>query len=901
MLYDKYMDQRPLLITSEEIEKLPILIVDKKGTMGNALLKILRDQFLVVIVTAHDIERHDNVIHIPYRRKIPMIPDNAYSHIFIFYNGETEILDMMQAFENKAEAVKSRFLFITSLLYSNKEVFKKLKKARLPLLQTIVYGETFDNAITEANEVNFFIHQVRTYGRIEVPKEGLGILYPVLLDDVLSSLVTLAFALEKPKEIIYLFPHHIYNEITVARIIQKIDPLVKVDFSKKKSPIRSFYIPPDGLYFFRDYTIEDRLRKINLEHSDKHPKLAQKRIKLKLPVPERRENRMKLLGVVLIAFFVAPILLTMLSGVAGFGFLALSVKEIQQGNISQSLSLSQFAQNSFTVSQALDQSLLIPEWISPQKTTQFTQLLYTGKTIAITESSLVQALVTMRNVYEGKSQDPKDDFLQSLATVKSALLSMQNLEAENQLPVSVLAKIHSMDQAINLVEETIDTWPEILGFNGKRTYLILFQNNMELRPGGGFIGSYGILPINNGQIGKLSINDVYTADGHLTQSIQPPYGLQRYLGVSHWFLRDSNFDPDFTKDSQQAAKFLQLETGQSVNGVIGIDTTFLKNIISVVGPVTLPDYHVTVTPDNFYMLTETNSEKNFFPGSQQKKDFLSSLTDALMSKLSDEKQIPYEKFIQMIITSLNEKDLLLTFSDSGVQNVYTVNDLSSSLWDGRSYDPDTLFDYIGVVDANIGTNKANYYVKRSMSQTTGIDDTGAMRTTIQVSYDNTSIPTSPFGGDYRDYVRFIIPGNATLSSVAINNQQVQTASAVTDPTLFTDPNFTPPPGLEIEQTYEEGENVIGFFFIVPANTTKTVSITYTTPGSLNTSSVAFGYNLMLFKEPGTGDDPYTITLSYPNDFTFLTGDKNLTNVGGKLIYEGQLSQDMNMTASFTKK
>lgn len=116
MLYDKYMDQRPLLITSEEIEKLPILIVDKKGTMGNALSKILRDQFLVVIVTAHDIERHDNVIHIPYHRKIPMIPDNAYSHIFIFYNGETEILDMMQAFENKAEAVKSRFLYnITSL------------------------------------------------------------------------------------------------------------------------------------------------------------------------------------------------------------------------------------------------------------------------------------------------------------------------------------------------------------------------------------------------------------------------------------------------------------------------------------------------------------------------------------------------------------------------------------------------------------------------------------------------------------------------------------------------------------------------------------------------------------------------------------------------------------------
>jgi len=902
MLYDKDMEQkRPVLITSEEITKLPILIVDKKGFIGSALAKILRDQFLVVIVTAHELEKNENVVHIPYRRKIPTIPDNAYSHIFVIYNGESEVLEMISAFEEKAEAVKARLLFITSLLYSSKTLLTTLHRQEYRLLQSVIYGETFDNAIVDANEVNYFIHQARSYGRIEVPKEGLGILYPIFLDDVLTSIVSLAFAIEKPKEVIYLFPHHVLNEITIARIIQKIDPLIKVDFTKKKSPVRQYYIPPDGLYFFRDYNLEDRLRKIDLARTAHKPQLSQKKIHLKLSEPQSGQNRMRFLVVILIAVFIAPIILALFCALIGGGFLAFSVKQVEGGHLTAAQSSAVVAQSSFATAQTLVPSLLLGQWILPIQTNQFDEIMQNGETIAMTEVSFVQAIQMMKNIYAGKSTDPKGDFLQSISTMKNTLVTLQKLEAENNLPSAILEKIHNMDDTINLVEETIDTWPDILGFDGSRTYLVLFQNNMELRPGGGFIGSYGILPINNGKIGKLQVNDVYSADGQLTQAVQPPYGLQRYLGVSHWFLRDSNFDPDFTRDAAQAAQFLQLETHQKVNGVIAIDTTFLKNLISVVGPVTLPDYNVTVTPDNFYLLTETNAEKNFFPGSTQKKDFLTSLTNALMEKFAAEKQIPYEKFAQMIVSSIQQKDLLMTFSNPGVQNVYTVNDLSSSLWDGRTYEQNTLYDFFGVIDANVGTNKANYYVKRSISQSTSIDDAGGQQTTATVTYDNTSTKTSPFGGDYRDYVRFLVPANAVLDSVSINNKQVQTSPAVTDPAIFTASGFTPPPGLEVDQEQEQQESTIGFFFIVPAGATETVSIAYTTPGTLDAGAVAFTYSLRLFKEPGTGNDPYQLYLSYPDDFTLLTSDKALNNVGGKLIYSAPFTTDKILSASFTKK
>src|SRR5258708_25081159 len=162
-MYDKSMEQRPLLITSEEISKQPVLIVDKDGFLGSALTRILRDQFLVVVITARNVEHHDNVVHVPYRRKIPLIPDNAYSHIFVIYNGETELLDMLSSFEKKAEVVKARVLFITSLHYSTPKLFNKLARPQHRMLQTVLFGETFENRITEANVINFFIHRTRVY------------------------------------------------------------------------------------------------------------------------------------------------------------------------------------------------------------------------------------------------------------------------------------------------------------------------------------------------------------------------------------------------------------------------------------------------------------------------------------------------------------------------------------------------------------------------------------------------------------------------------------------------------------------------------------------------------------------------------------------------------------------
>lgn len=895
------MQQRPLLVTSEETHKLPILILDKKGTVGKALAKKLREQELVVLVTTGTVESHENVIHLPYHRRVPKIPDNAYSRIFVIYNGETEHMDMLSGFAEKARESKGKVIFITPLLYSSLKLFKYLAHPYFQDIQVIVYGEIFGTESNETNETSFFIQQAREYGRIEIPNAGLGQLYPIHFDDVISSIVAVSFGSSPQQRILYAFPHHTFSEVTVARFLQKAEPLLKTDFKKTRHKPREYYIPDGGAYLFQGYDLEAKLRTIDLTRTAFKTSKPRKKVEFHLPDPDAKHRQMVLVGTLLVSLFIAPILLTFLLAGIGAGFLGLSVAQIEDGKLGQAKQSAVVAQATLTAANELVPGLVLMQSLSPQVQSQFAQRVQVGAEIAQAELEILGALQMMQNIYEKKSLDPKNDFYRALATLKNTLITIQKMEAEDRLPKEVTAKLDEYSGVLQLVEGTIDTWPTILGFEGKKTYLVLFQNNMELRPGGGFIGSYGILPIANGQMEKIQINDVYDADGQLKQKLDPPYGLKRYLGASNWFLRDSNYELDNSRNAVQAAQFLKLETGQSVDGVIAIDTMFLRDVISVLGEVQVQDYDERVNADNFYLLTQTHAEKDFFPGSTQKKDFLRSLSNALMVELFEEKNFSYQKLLLHVEKSVRQKHLMVAFADEGLQNVFAVNELSSSMKDGRARDKNTFLDFFSVFDANVGTNKANYYVKRSMIQQVAFDGSGGLQTTAEVSYVNSSAKDSPFGGDYKNYARFVLPEGAVLQSVSFDNVQQSIVPAVVDAGLYKDPSFVPPSGLEVEQTEVLGKKVYGFFLIIPVGQSRTVKISYYIDDAVSLGESAFTYNLRLFKQPGTGEDPYSLFLTYPNGFKPVRNDVKATELGGKLVYDTKFAEDTDIVVTFSKK
>lgn len=889
------------LVISEEMSRLPVLIVDKKGFIGEKLVRILREKALVVYVSAEEVEYHDNVIHIPYRKRIPVIPDNKYSHIYVVYNGEKEIIDMLSSFVSKVEESLARLLFISSIGDSSFLLFKHLLKHQTPRMQIYLYGETFAERNGGVNPVNNLIHEAKIYGRMEIPNSGLENTYPVHIDDVISNIVERSFLEDRTFKLYYLFPSHPISQMSLARMIQQQNPLIKLDFKKHKKNRKTYYIPSGGIFLFLNYNLESHLSRFNFQQVETIPLLASRRKRTHISDPEVGKRRLTIFLTLLFSLFIAPIFVTFCFALFGAGMVALSLKQAESTDIVGAQRTARLASHAFTITETLVPSLVLPNTLLPQQTLQFLQNIRTGKEVVVLEEETLSAALLIINIYEKKSDNPKEDFLKSIAILKNSLLTFQKLKAEGKLPQQVGEKHQKYSGILQLAEGTIDMWPELLGFDGKKQYLLLFQNNMELRPGGGFIGSYGVTSVENGVFEKLQVFDVYDADGKLKEHIDAPFGLRRYLGATHWYLRDSNFNVDFAKNAEQARLFLKLETGQNIDGVVALDTTFLKYLLSTVGSVNVSDYNETVTPDNFYLITQTYAEKDFFPGSTQKKDFLRSLMNALQVSILEERKHNYGMLVQVVERAIREKHLLFASADTAQQNIFSVNGLSSSLIDSRTSGENGFLDLFSVIDANVGANKANYYVKRAYHHKLRFDDAGSIQASVDIQYTNASTKESPFGGEYKNYMRLLLPKGAQLQSVFIDGVEQETVPAITDQDIFTLRSFIPPAGLEIENSELLGKTIYGFFVSIPLQSTKTITVNYRIADALNTQASAFHYKLLLYKQPGTENNPYTLTFSYPPDYQIVNATKDIVDLGGKFTYETDIKTDKNVNVSFSKK
>ncbi len=124
--------------------------------------------------------------------------------------------------------------------------------------------------------------------------------------------------------------------------------------------------------------------------------------------------------------------------------------------------------------------------------------------------------------------------------------------------------------------------PAMLGYPEKRSYLFLLQNNTELRPTGGFIGTYGIVHFQDGEIDSFTTHNVYELDdpAHKTLFIEAPAPLQKYLKAEYWYFRDSNWSPDFPTAAREALRFYELESGshEPFQGVIAVTPAFIASL-----------------------------------------------------------------------------------------------------------------------------------------------------------------------------------------------------------------------------------------------------------------------------------------------------------------------------------
>ncbi|HSH13413.1 MAG TPA: DUF4012 domain-containing protein, partial [Desulfurivibrionaceae bacterium] len=254
--------------------------------------------------------------------------------------------------------------------------------------------------------------------------------------------------------------------------------------------------------------------------------------------------------------------------------------------------------------------------------------------------------------------------------------------------------------------------PELLGAESPRTYLILTQNSDELRPAGGYITAAGHIVFDRGQIVEFVMQDSYTVDRLSEAYPYPPEPLYQYMAADYWVLRDASWSPDFPTAARTAIRLYELGQNVSTEGVVALDQQALPYLLRAIGPLEVGGEQVTdanVIPLMRQHWAPQAGQAQAGAWWSQRKSFMLALAEKIRSRLEQElgpDDLPL--LAAALPEALAEKHILIHLEDP-----HWAELLAEWNWNGALQS--TGGDYLMVVEANLGFNKASALVERQLN------------------------------------------------------------------------------------------------------------------------------------------------------------------------------------------
>ena len=590
-----------------------------------------------------------------------------------------------------------------------------------------------------------------------------------------------------------------------------------------------------------------------------------------------------LLFMMLTAIFILPIIILATS--------ILSLQKVKQiidkGNLAEARQLIDVSAKT----SVLAESLLVTYSRIPLLGKVYSQPVYVARVVSNISLIGVESInlledvsVIVNNMFAGKDYDVYGYSNKMSVNLMSVYEKLSFLESEidsangywerlfsNKLKSYGMNDIEEKQNLIKLAAAFAGKLPDTLGAGKKKIYLVLLQNNMELRPTGGFIGSFALVTLEAGKISDITIQDVYSADGQLKGYIKPPDPIANYLGNANWFLRDSNWDPDFPTSAQRAEWFLDKEIDVSVDGVISIDLEPIRDLIDVYGPISLADYDVTLDGSNFYEKTQAEAERDFFPGSYRKSGFLTAIAKALTAEFAVPNKGNSLNISKMFFENIKQKHIQIFLHDRDAQRI--ISDLG---WDGSVSHPDCsgncFSDWFGLVEANFGVNKSNYYINRNYSLQVSLQPDGLVKKRLSVSYSNIANTAMGPSANYKTYTRLLLSPDAEIIYVSLVNGETEEE-------------------LKYDTELVRGRKEIGALMEIPPDSNRTLNMEWT-----DKSNLSFGepgqYQFLWRKQSGLGDEPFWIKYEFSQVGEYKVETIPPLTFDGQSGYNALLSRDV---------
>jgi hypothetical protein len=434
--------------------------------------------------------------------------------------------------------------------------------------------------------------------------------------------------------------------------------------------------------------------------------------------------------------------------------------------------------------------------------------------------------------------------------------------------------------------EFSDMAATVLGGDGAMRYLVLFQNNTELRATGGFLGSFAEIDVKDGVITKMDVpgGGSYDLQGSLKDYLVAPEPLR--LLSARWEFQDANWFPDFPTTARQASDMYIAAGGPTVDGVIAINATYVSDLLALVGPIDMPEYGRTISDDNFLEETQKIVELEYDRNVNKPKAFIGDLAPRVLKRLMDGTPQDFFAVLDHVNRGLSSRDIQLYFQDDTLER--RVLDLG---WGGEL--KQTTGDYLMVVDTNLGGGKTDGVIEEQVDVLVKADDIGHLINTVTVSRTHHGEPGTLFtGANNVNYLRLYVPkGSELIASDGFNPPDVglfelpEPTWLEDDDLLFSIESTTIDP-LSGTTVYEEaGKTVFGNWIQTRPGTTSTVTFTYRlpftlarfseTPNALARLKNAFGmteteaYTLTLQKQSGVTKRNTQITFQLPAKWSTL--------------------------------
>ena len=489
----------------------------------------------------------------------------------------------------------------------------------------------------------------------------------------------------------------------------------------------------------------------------------------------------------------------------------------------------------------------------------------------------------------------------------SSINSMLNKIREQAIPEEKQIQFISFKKYLSLLNVDVKELSEfsqalnrILGADYTKRYLFVFQNNNELRPTGGFLGSFALVDIDRGEIKNLEIpkGGTYDLQGSLIAKRISPAPLQIINPL--WEMQDANWFPDFPTSAQKIKWFYENSGGPTIDGVIAINASFIPSLLKIIGPIQTADG--ALNADNFVIeLQKAISAKRH---TRAPKEILAELAPELLNKLFDAKGENILKIGQAFKNGLDKKEIQLYFNDPSIEEKIT-----SYGWTGKMLD--TSKDYLAIIAANIGGGKTDSFIEENIDLISNIGNDGKIINTLTISRKHNGSLSDEFGKTSNlAYLRIYAPLGSQLLEISgwsevpadkfekpESNWQADEFLEKIQGNVWLEPNS----GTRINN--ELNKTVFGNWLQVDPGEEKQLTIKYQLPYSfafaekskLNIFSAEPApkfYSLLLQKQSGAQNTKFSITFNLPEGHRATkTFGESATNHFDQIKFETKLDED----------